>query len=101
MSDEMLPYPIPILLDGVNVSGVAAHFAGLKAEPPPQLKAAWYVIVFRRMAGQNVDAECAELLHLERQHNAGKLSARVDPVDAPETAARRAFRVFKESQGAK
>jgi hypothetical protein len=102
MSITPLPYPVPILPDSVNTAGVHAHFRGLHKDPPPQLRATWYVIVLRRMAGQNVDAECAELLHLERLHNAGKSLTQAETTDdAPETPAQKAFRTFKESQRGK
>jgi hypothetical protein len=103
MSNTPLPYPVPILTDGVNTAGVHAHFKGLKADPPPQLRAAWMVIVYRRMAGQNVDQECAELLHLERQYNTGKPLTAETTDDAPkaETPAQRAIRQFKDSQRGK
>lgn len=97
-----LPYPVPILPDSVNTAGVHAHFRGLKKDPPPQLMPTWYVVVLRRMAGQNVDAECAELLQLERTYNAGKSLTEVE-TDAPveETPAQKAFRTFRESQKGK
>lgn len=99
---EPLPYPVPILPDGVNVQGVHAHFKGLKKDPPPQLRAAWYVVVLRRMAGQNVDAECAELLQLERDFNTGKTAVQAESDEpAEETAAQKAFRTFRESQRGK
>ena len=102
MTTEMLPYPVPALVDGINAQGVCNHFAGLHKDPPPQLRSTWYVVVLRRMAGQDVDAECAELLHLERTYHAGKSLTEVE-TDAPveETPAQKAFRTFRESQRGK
>jgi hypothetical protein len=102
MNNTPLPYPVPTLNTGVNVAGVHAHFAGLKADPPEQLDGIWRGLVMRRMAGQNVDAECAELLHLERMHNT-KTKPVVEPADMTpgQTAAAKAFKTFKESQGQK
>jgi hypothetical protein len=58
-----MPYPVS------STSQIAAHFSGLQAEPPAHLAEAWRVLVIRRMAGQNVDEECAALLQQEREHN--------------------------------
>jgi hypothetical protein len=57
------PYPIS------STSQIAAHFSGLQAEPPAHLVEAWHALVLRRMAGQDVDDECAALLQQERDHN--------------------------------
>jgi hypothetical protein len=57
------PFPVS------STSQVAAHFSGLQANPPAHLVEAWHALVLRRMAGQNVDAECAALLQQEREHN--------------------------------
>jgi hypothetical protein len=57
------PYPVS------STSQIAVHFSGLQAEPPAHLAEAWRALVLRRMAGQNVDDECAALLQQEREHN--------------------------------
>jgi hypothetical protein len=97
-----LPYPVPTLNTGANVAGVHAHFAGLHADPPAQLVSFWAALIVRRMAGQNVDAECAQLLHIERQHNTKTIPATLPADMTPgQTAAAKAFRQFRESQQGK
>lgn len=96
MNIAKLPYPIPTLDEGANIRGFHAHFQHLKADPPPQLVPMWNALAARRMAGQNVDADCADLLHLERLHNAG--ASLTPSAPKPETVAQRALRTFKEAQ---